>query len=116
MTDNLAPYRRALAEADAKLRLALVGGRADVSELALLRTTVQIMRTELTTAPGSVLVFDRMGPEPTFGFTGADRWANACLMKADEQINPHFGSDAQLAKKYEEYLDLSLEMLRWGQV
>jgi hypothetical protein len=109
-------YRRELARAERQFRLALAAGKADADELALLRTTWQIMLTELTTAPKSVLVWDRMGPSPGLGFTGADRWYLACLHKADEQIHPHFGTEEQHARKYEEYLNLSLEMLKWGQV
>ncbi len=116
MSGDLGPYRRALAAAETRFRIALAGGKADAFEVALLRATWQIMDNELTTAPKSVLVWDRMGPDPTFGFTGADRWAQASLKKADEQINPAFGTQEQLAHKSEEYLDLSLEMLRWGRV
>jgi hypothetical protein len=108
-------YRRAVARAESQFRLALAAGKADADEIALLRTVWQIMLTELTTAPKSVLLWDRMGPSP-LGFTGADRWALACLQKAEDQIHPHYGTDQQLARKYQEYLDLSLEMLKWGQV
>jgi len=113
---NLDPYRRAMAAQEAKFRLAMAAGKADAFELALLRTTWQIMLNELTTAPGSVLIFDRLGPEPKFNFTGADRWAVSSLQKANEQINPQYASPDQLAHKYEEYLNLSLEMLRWGKI
>ncbi len=113
---NLEPYRRAVAAQESKFRLAMAAGVADAFELALLRVTWQIMLNELTTAPGSVLMFDRMGPDAKFGFTGADRWASASLQKASEQINPQYASPDQLAHKYEEYLNLSLEMLRWGKI
>lgn len=116
MANAIEPYRRALARAEAKFRLALAAGRASAFELALLRVTWQIMMTELTRAPGSVIAWDKMGPEPQFGFTGADRWAHVSMQKADTQISPQYGSPEQLARKYEEYLDLSLEMLQWGQV
>jgi hypothetical protein len=113
---NLEPYRRAVAAQESKFRRAMAAGLADAFELALLRVTWQIMLNELTTAPGSILVFDRMGPDPKFGFTGADRWASSSLQKASEQINPQYSSPDQLAHKYEEYLNLSLEMLRWGKI
>lgn len=113
---NLAPYRRAVVREETKLRMALAGGKASAGELASLRVTWQIMLTELTTAPGSVLVWDRMGPDPTFGFTGADRWYMASVKKAGEQIHPQYGTPEQLNRKTEEYLDLALKMLRWGQV
>jgi Pre-toxin TG len=109
-------YRRELARVENQFRLALTAGKAGPDELALLRTTWQIMLTELTTAPKSVLVWDRMGPSPDLGFTGADRWYLASLKKAQEEIYPHFGTEQQLSSKYEEYLNLSLEMLKWGQV
>ena len=109
-------YRRAVAHAESQFRLAFAAGKADADELALLRTTWQIMLTELTTAPKSVLVWDRMGPSPGSGFTGADRWFLASLQKATDQIRPHFGTEQQLARKYEEYRKLAQEMLNWGQV
>lgn len=109
-------YRRALAAQEIKFRLSMATGRADAFELALLRVTWQIMLTELTTAPRSVLVWDRMGPEPKFGFTGADRWAYVSLSKATEQIHPQYGTPDQLADKFKQYLDLSLQMPRWGHV
>ncbi len=109
-------YRRELDRAEAKFKLAMASGKEDALALALLRVTWDIMREELTKAPGSVLVYERVGPEPTFGFTGPDRWAYASLQKADERINPRYGSREQLARKFEEYLDLSLQMLQWGQV
>src|SRR5205823_1268299 len=62
------------------------------------------------------LVWDRMGPEPGLGFTGPDRWRYRSLQKANDQINPHYGTNEQLNRKFQEYLDLSLEMLQWGQV
>jgi len=113
---SIEPYRRAVAAQERKYRLAMATGEADVFELALLRVTWQIMLDEITNAPGSVLVWDRMGPEPKFGLTGADRWAAVSLQKASEQVSPQYGSPDQLAHKYEEYLNLTLEMLRWGQV
>ena len=115
-TQSLEPYQRAVAAQESKYRHAMATGVADAFELALLRVTWQIMLDEITTAPRSVLVWDRMGAEPKFGLTGADRWAAVSLQKASERINPQYGSPDQLAHKYKEYLDLSLEMLRWGQV
>jgi len=113
---GLEPYRRALAAQETKLKGALAGGKISAGELALLRVTYEIMYRELTTAPKSVLAWDQMGAEPRFGFTGADRWAYSSLQKADELINPRYGTPEQYSRKYEEYLNLSLEMLRWGQV
>jgi Pre-toxin TG len=113
---NLESYRRRLTESETRLRLALAGGIARVGELALLRRTTEIMRDELTSAPGSVLVWDRMGPDPKSGLTGADRWAQSCLEKADKELHPQYAPPERVAQKYEEYLNLSLEMLRWGQV
>jgi hypothetical protein len=113
---SIEPYRRAVAVQETQFRLAMAAGKASAFELALLRVTWQIMLKELTTAPKSVLVWDRMGPEPKFGFTGAARWAYVSQQKASEQISPQYGSPEQLSRKYEEYLDLSLQMLRWGRV
>lgn len=109
-------YRREVERAEARFRIALAGGRQDASMLALLRVTWNVMEEELTKAPGSVLVYERIGPDRRFGFTGAERWAADSLRKAAEVINPHYGTDEQVAHKFEEYLDLSLEMLKWGQV
>jgi hypothetical protein len=116
MAANLAPYRREVTRAEAKFRLAMAAGRGSAFELALLRVTWQIMLTELTVAPKSVLVWERMGPDPQFGFTGAMRWAHASLKKAGDQVSPQYGSPERYSRKYEEYLDLALEMLNWGQV
>ena len=116
MAANLAPYRREVTRAETKFRTAMAAGRGSAFELALLRVTWQIMLTELTVAPNSVLVWERMGPDPQFGFTGAMRWAHTSLKKAGEQVSPQYGSPDQYTRKYEEYLDLALEMLQWGQV
>jgi hypothetical protein len=113
---SIQPYRRALAESEALVRLALANGKADASDLALLRVTWQIMLDELTNAPGSVLVWDRMGPDPKSGFTGPNRWAMASREKARKQIRPEYGTPEQLDRKREEYLNLALKMLEWGQV
>ena len=112
---GIEPYKRAVAEQERKFRLAMAAGKASAFELALLRVTWEIMRDELMSAPKSVLVWDRMGADPKFGFKGPDRWVQASLQKASERISPQYGSREQLARKYEEYLDLSLEILRWGQ-
>ena len=84
---GIGDYRRAVARQEAKLRLALARGRASAFEIALLRVTWEIMRDQLAASPSSVLVWDRMGPDPTFGFTGADRWTHASLTAAAERIS-----------------------------
>jgi hypothetical protein len=116
MATNLAPYRREVTRAETKFRMALAAGRGSAFELALLRVTWEIMLAELTTAPSSVLAWERMGPDPQFGFTGAQRGAHSSLIKAGERISPQYASVEQYGRKYEEYLDLGLEMLKWGQV
>jgi hypothetical protein len=113
---TIEPYRRALKEQETKLKGALAAGKVSAGELALLRATYEIMFLELTSTPKSVLVWDRMGAEPGYGFTGPDRWAYHSLLKANDQIYPHYGTPEQLRRKFQEYLDLSIEMLRWGQV
>ena len=113
---GIADYRRALAAQETRLRTAMASGKGSAFELALNRVTWEIMRDELTNFPNSVIVWDKMGPEPGFGFQGADRWAHKSLLKANERISPQYGSREQVARKYEEYLDFGLKMLKWGQV
>lgn len=116
MSVNIQAYRKAVTSAEAAFRLALADGRENALGVALRRVTWEIMRTELTTAPNLVLVWERMPPQPPFGFTGADAWVIAAEKKAMERIRPQYGSGDQYGRKFQEYLDLSLEMLRWGQV
>ena len=49
--------------------------------------TWQIMSEELKT-PGSVLVFDKLGPEPKFGLRGADRWTLEKQHQAGVELAP----------------------------
>jgi Pre-toxin TG len=113
---SIEAYRRAVIAAETAFRLALAGGRESAFGVGLLRVKWEIMLFELTTAPNSVLVWEQMPPQPPFGFTGADAWAAASLKKAQERISPQYGTPEQQRRKFNEYLDLSIEMLSWGQV
>lgn len=113
---NIAPYQRALAAQESSFRKLLASGKGSAFELALHRTIWEIMHEQLTKYPGSVLAWDRMGPDPVYGFKGPERWQQASLKAANERINPQYGSPDQMSRKYKEYLDLSLEMLKWGRV
>lgn len=116
MPVNIEAYRRAVTAAETEFRLSLAGGRASADDVALRRLAWDIMRTELTTAPNSVLIWERMPPQPPLGLTGADAWAAAAWRKANSQIHPQYGSADQLNRKHEEYLRLAEQMLQWGQV
>lgn len=116
MSVNIQAYHRAVTGAESAFRQALAGGKESAFGVALKRVTWEIMLHDLTTAPNSVLVWERMPPQPPFGLTGADAWTAAAQKKAGEKISPQYGSPDQQARKYEEYLNLALEMLKWGQV
>jgi hypothetical protein len=109
-------YQRELARQEASLRRMLASGKGSASELGVARVRWQIMHQELTTAPKSVLAWDKMGRDPKWGFEGPERWSYAALYKAADQVTPWYGSDEEYNRKFEEYLDLSLEILRWGKV
>lgn len=113
---NLAPYKAILLETEAKLKKQLASGKGSAMDLAYLRRQAEIMRYEFDTAPGSVLAWDRMGPDPKFGFSPAQRWSLAAHKKGAEEISPNYGSQQQYTKKFTEYLDLGQEMLQWGRV
>src|SRR5919198_58035 len=112
---GIAAYQQALAAEELSLRQKLLGGRASMFELALQRTMVDILRFEIQ-FPKSVLVWERMGPDPKFGFTGPQRWVQAVLQKAVERINPQFMPSEQLARKRMDYFDLRVDMMGWGRV
>src|SRR5262245_12761283 len=107
-------YKRALEREETKLKLKLASGKGSAFEVALHRVICEILRYEIG-FPGSVLVFDKMGPDP-LGFTGPDRWVQSALKKAADKINPTYGTDDEYVRKYEEYFDLSIEILSWGRV
>ncbi len=108
-------YKRALGQQETKLKLLLASGKGSAFEVALQRVTCEILRYEIG-FPGSVLVWDKMGPDPTFGFTGPDRWVQSAWKKAADKINPNYGTDNEYNRKLEEYLDLSIKILSWGRV
>lgn len=116
MSVNIQAYRRAVTAAETAFRKALAGGKDSAFAVALARVTWEIMLHELTTAPSSVLVWERMPPQRPFGFTGADAWFIASTKKANEKIRPQYGTPEQENRKYEEYSDLGREILDWGQV
>src|SRR5262245_24366724 len=99
---SIEAYKR-VPDQETKLRLLLASGKGSAFELALQRVTCEVLRYEIG-FPGSVLVFERMGPDPKFGFTGPDRWLQSALQKAALKINPTFGTDEQYQRKYSEYL------------
>ncbi|GGM77150.1 hypothetical protein GCM10012275_54740 [Longimycelium tulufanense] len=112
---TIAPYKAILAQQEAKFRKLLLGGKESAFGLALQRTVIDILRSELA-HPKSVLVWDSMGPDPKFGVTGPPRWVLSAQEKAHNRISPHYMTPEQLARKWDEYRDLRLEMLKWGQV
>lgn len=112
---NIGPYKAVMEAEKAKLKLQLASGKASVSDLAVQRVMVDIMVDQLTHYSGSVLAFDRMGPDPK-GWKGPDRWKSVVWQKAHEQIHPQYAPQAQYDRKIEEYLDYSLKMLQFGQV
>jgi hypothetical protein len=113
---NIAPYQRALAGAQAKLKLLLLSGRGSASDLAVRRKQTEIMDYELSTAPSSVLVWDKYGDDPRTGATPAQRWDLAAYKKANEALFPQYGTPTRYAQKKMEYIDLGVEMLGWGRM
>jgi hypothetical protein len=112
---NLAPYQAAVERQRGRLALMLADGRSGAGEIAVVRVALNAMAQMLATAPGSVLVYDTAGPD-AMGMTGADRWTMESLKRAGEEVFPHEGSVDEVAKKYDEYLKLSMEILQWGRV
>jgi hypothetical protein len=112
---SIASYRAAVDRERARLGGLLAGGRATSFDIALCRVTVETMATLLAEAPGSVLVYEKLGPD-RMGLSGPDRWLVETQRKAGEIIRPSYGTDEQWARRFEEYLDLSQRMLQWGQV
>jgi hypothetical protein len=111
---NLAPFKAILTKTEAKLRAQLASGKGSVDSIAYLRRQTEIMAHELKTAPKSVLAWEKMGEDPKYGFSPAQRWAQASYKKAFQEITPQYGSQQQQVKKFEEYLDFSQRMLLWG--
>lgn len=107
-------YKKVIGEQERKLALLLASGKGSAFELALQRAICDMLRFEIQ-YPGSVLAWEKMGPDAQ-GFTGPDRWLMSAIKKAADKINPQYGSDDDYKRKFEEYLDLSLEVLRWGRV
>lgn len=112
---STAAYRAAVRRERARLDGLLASGRSSPFEIAVCRVTVEMMAKLLAEAPGSVLAYDKIGPD-RMGFSGAVRWLVESQRKAAEIVSPSYGTTDQWARKYEDYLDLSLEILRWGQV
>lgn len=111
---GIEPYKKVVREQERKLALLLASGKGSAFELALQRAICGVLRFEIQ-YPGSVLAWDKMGPDAQ-GFMGPDRWLMSAIKKAADKINPQYGSDDDYKRKFEEYLDLSLEVLRWGRV
>src|SRR5438046_2527853 len=102
-------YKRALAEQETKLKLLLASGAGSAFELALQRATCVVLRFEIQ-YPGSVLVWEKMGPDVQ-GFSGPERWVLSASKKAADKVAPQYGTPNDYARKYTEYLDLSIEIL-----
>lgn len=111
---GIEPYKKVLREQERKLALLLASGKGSAFELALQRAICGVLNFEIQ-YPGSVLAWEKMGPDAQ-GFTGPDRWLLSAIKKAAEKINPQYGTDDQYNRKTEEYRNLSLEILRWGRV
>lgn len=111
---NLAPYRAAVERQRSRLAVMLADGRSSPGEIAVVRVAYTTMSELLATAPGSVLAYEKAGPD-AMGMSGADRWTMESIRRAGDVVFPHEGSVEEVARKYEEYLTLSLEILRWGQ-
>jgi hypothetical protein len=84
----------------------LLDGRSSGFLRALAFRAWQIMDTQLQ-SPGSVLVYEKMGPEPKYGMRGADRWQLACQDQAGAELSPQtFALSVDpWTKKMSEYLD-----------
>jgi len=112
---GLAPFRAAADRQRARLARMLGEGRASATEIAVTRVAAVRMAELLATAPGSVLIYDRLGPD-AMGMSGADRWTVDEINRAGNVVHPHEGTVEEFTRKYQEYLDLSLEILQWGRV
>lgn len=111
---GIEPYKKVVREQERKLALLLASGKGSAFELAQQRAICGVLNFEIQ-YPGSVLAWEKMGPDAQ-GFTGPDRWLLSAIKKAGEKINPQYGTDDQYSRKFEEYLNLSLEILRRGRV
>jgi hypothetical protein len=112
---TLADYRAAAERERTKLTVKLADGRTGPAEIAIVRVACDRMIELINIAPGSVLVYEQIGPDK-LGFAGPDRFVMDAIKKAGDTVFPHEGSPEEVVRKYQEYLDLSLEMVRWGQV
>lgn len=112
---DIASYQAAVRRERARLDGLLASGRASPFEIALCRVTVEMMTKLLADAPGSALVYDKLGPD-RMGLSGADRWLVESQRKAADVVKPSYGTPDQWARRYEQYLDLSLDILKWGRV
>src|SRR5688500_5864635 len=108
-------YKRALDQQETQLKLLLASGKGSARELALHRVTCEILRNEIG-FPGSVLAWEKMGPDPKFKFTGPDRWAQSGWQKAALKLYPNYGTDEEYVRKKADYHDLSIKLLSWGRV
>lgn len=112
---NIAPYQAMVTKERARLAGLMASGRGTAFEIALCRTTLEMMADLLAKYPGSVLAYDKIGPDKD-GMDGPYRWYVESMHKASEILSPTYGSSDQWARKYEDYLNFSLTMLKWGQV
>ena len=109
------PYENAVRDAEAYFRAKLASGRASVSEIAVARRTWEIMAAHLRSSPDSVLVYDRLPPDPRFGFSGPQRWQFDMHRRAHDELFPHSVSDEAsnaYTRKRLEYIELGIQIVR----
>src|SRR5204862_4918651 len=81
--------------------------------LALVFRTWQIMDEQLK-HPGSVLVYEKLGPEPKFGLRGPARWTIEMQNRAAVELDPSITADPDLSKwvqKQSDYVDFALKLV-----
>lgn len=95
---GLAPFRAAADRQRARLARMLGEGRASATEIAVTRVAAVRMAELLATAPGSVLIYDRLGPD-AMGMSGADRWTVDEINRAGNVVHPHEGTVEEVGVK-----------------
>lgn len=115
MGKNIRPYEDAVRNAEANFRANLASGRASASTVATARRTWEIMAAQLRESPDSVLAYDRLPPDPRFGYSGPQRWQLDMRQRALNELYPHLASDEAsnaYVQKHMEYIDLGLQIVR----
>jgi|SRR5215204_5142179 len=115
MGKNIRPYEDAVRDAEAYFRANLASGRANAGTVAIARRAWEIMAAQLRESPDSVLAYDRLPPDPRFGFSGPQRWQLDMSQRAFNELFPHLVSDEAMnayVRKQMEYHDLGLQIVR----